>query len=166
MKLDDQTRRAVDRAWNCRLITVGRKSGEPRRVTIWFALDGDEVVLAGGPDGPHWYRNLKACEDVELQVGRYRLHGLNETHVVSLRNGRLRIEIPGPLRNLVWGDLTPVAGDLFVAPVEGEPSCTNVTVKFLRNDRGAVAALSYSINRCRDIVFRKQNDVRSDDESG
>jgi deazaflavin-dependent oxidoreductase (nitroreductase family) len=75
MKLDDRTRRAVDRAWNCRLITVGRKSGEPRRVTIWFALDGDEVVLAGGPDGPHWYRNLKACEDVELQIGRYRLHG-------------------------------------------------------------------------------------------
>jgi CubicO group peptidase (beta-lactamase class C family) len=104
--------------------------------------------------------------DWETFTGRYRLHGLNETHVVSLRNGRLRIEIPGPLRNLVWGDLTPVAGDLFVAPVEGEPSCTNVTVKFLRNDRGAVAALSYSINRCRDIVFRKQNDVRSDDESG
>jgi deazaflavin-dependent oxidoreductase (nitroreductase family) len=75
MKLDDATRRALERAWNCRLVTVGRKSGAPRTVTIWFALDGDDVVLAGGPDGPHWYRNLKACEDVEIRIGRYRLHG-------------------------------------------------------------------------------------------
>ena len=104
--------------------------------------------------------------DWETFAGRYHLDGLDETHVVGLQNGRLRVEIPGPLRNLVWGDLTPVAGDLFVALVEGEPSCTNVTVKFLRNETGAVTALSYSINRCRDIVFRKQKDGECDNESG
>ena len=75
MTLDDDTRTALERAWNCRLIAVGRKSGEPRAVTIWFALDGDEIVLAGGPDGPHWYRNLRRCEDVELRIGRFHLHG-------------------------------------------------------------------------------------------
>ena len=75
MTIDDDTRRALERAWNCRLITVGRKSGETRTVTIWFALDGDEIVLAGGPDGPHWYRNLRACEEVELCIGSFRLHG-------------------------------------------------------------------------------------------
>jgi len=75
VKLDDSTRRSLERAWNCKLITVGRKSGQPRTVTIWFALDGDEVVLTGGPDGPHWYRNLVAREDVELRIGRFRLHG-------------------------------------------------------------------------------------------
>jgi deazaflavin-dependent oxidoreductase (nitroreductase family) len=75
MKLDEPTRRALERAWNCKLITVGRKSGELRSVTIWFALDGDDIVLTGGPDGPHWYRNLVACEDVELRIGRHHLHG-------------------------------------------------------------------------------------------
>ena len=75
MTLDDETRRALDRAWNCKLVTVGRKTGMPRPVTIWFALDGDEVVLTGGVNGPHWYRNLRASEDVELRIGRYRLRG-------------------------------------------------------------------------------------------
>ena len=75
MTLDATTRRALARAWNCKLITVGRKSGALRPVTIWFALDGDEIVLTGGPEGPHWYRNVQACEDVELRIGHYQLHG-------------------------------------------------------------------------------------------
>lgn len=75
MTLDDETRRALDRAWNCKLVTVGRKTGMPRPVTIWFALDGDEVVLTGGVNGPHWYRNLRVSADVELRIGRYRLRG-------------------------------------------------------------------------------------------
>jgi CubicO group peptidase (beta-lactamase class C family) len=104
--------------------------------------------------------------DFENLVGYYRLEGLEEAHEICLQNGRLHVAIPGPLRKLVWGDLTAVAGDLFVALVDGEPSCTNVTVKFLRNKRGAVAALSYSINRCRNIVFRKQTEGGRPDESG
>ena len=75
MKLDDSTRRALGHRWNCQLVTRGRSSGQPRRVTIWFAVDGDEIVLAGGPEGPHWYRNLRRCADVELSVGRLRLRG-------------------------------------------------------------------------------------------
>jgi len=75
MKFDDEAQRALDRAWNCKLITVGRKSGELRSVTIWFALDEGDIVLAGGPEGPHWYRNLQACEDVELRIGGFHFHG-------------------------------------------------------------------------------------------
>jgi len=59
------------------------------------------------------------------------------------------------MRDLVWGELTPVAGDLFVAIIEGEPSCTNVTVKFLRDGQGRVNGFSCSVNRCRDVVFHK-----------
>jgi len=73
--LDAAVRRSLDRAWNCKLVTIGRKTGMPRRVTIWFAFDGDEVVLTGGIDGPQWYRNIRASEDVELRIGRYRLAG-------------------------------------------------------------------------------------------
>ena len=59
------------------------------------------------------------------------------------------------MRDLVWGELTPVAGDLFVALIDGEASCTNVTVKFLRDGDGMVNGFSYSLNRCRDVVFHK-----------
>jgi CubicO group peptidase (beta-lactamase class C family) len=88
-------------------------------------------------------------------TGIYRNSGLQEEHEVSLLDGKLQIAIPGPLRKLVWGELSPVVGDLFVALVEGEPSCTNVTVKFLRDEKGWVEALSYSLSRCRDVVFEK-----------
>jgi hypothetical protein len=44
-------------------------------VTIWFAFDGDDVVLAGGPEGPHWVRNVRACEDVTLVIAGLRLRG-------------------------------------------------------------------------------------------
>ena len=93
--------------------------------------------------------------DFESFTGRYCHEGFEEVHQVSLYGGKLRVDIPSPLRDLVWGELTPVVGDLFVALIESEPSCTNVTVKFLRDEEGRVTALSYSINRCRDLVFTK-----------
>ena len=93
--------------------------------------------------------------DFESFVGRYYHDGFEEAHEVSLQNGKLRIDIPSPMRDLVWGELTPVAGDLFVAIIEGEPSCTNVTVKFLRDGQGRVNGFSCSVNRCRDVVFYK-----------
>jgi len=50
-----------------RLTTRGRKSGEPRTVTIWFVVADDRRVLvqhvARAP--AHWYRNLAkepACQ--------------------------------------------------------------------------------------------------------
>ena len=93
--------------------------------------------------------------DFESFTGCYRNSGLAEDHEVSLLDGKLHIAIPSPFRRLVWGKLTPVTGDLFVALIKDEPSCTNVTVKFLRDHQGQVDALSYSLNRCRDVSFEK-----------
>jgi pimeloyl-ACP methyl ester carboxylesterase len=44
-------------------------------------------------------------------AGRYYHEGFEEVHEVSLHNDKLRVEIPSPLRELVWGELTPVAGE-------------------------------------------------------
>jgi len=63
------------RHWNCRLTTVGRRSGQPRSVTIWFALGPGCIYLTGGPEGPNWSRNARANPDVELQIGSTRLRG-------------------------------------------------------------------------------------------
>jgi len=75
MAFDEATRRRIERAWNCRLHTRGRKSGQRRSVTVWFALDGDEVVVCGSPENPQWRRNLQACGDLELEIAGVRMRG-------------------------------------------------------------------------------------------
>lgn len=56
---------------NVRLTTRGRKSGQPRTVTIWFVADGAQKVrvqhVAGVP--AQWYRNLLAHPEVTLDFG-------------------------------------------------------------------------------------------------
>jgi deazaflavin-dependent oxidoreductase (nitroreductase family) len=78
-------RDALESGWNCRLTTQGRKTGFPREVTIWFALDGDEVVLAGSAEGPQWLRNLAANPGVELNIAGHRLRG--QARVVEDESG-------------------------------------------------------------------------------
>jgi deazaflavin-dependent oxidoreductase (nitroreductase family) len=63
------------RHWNCTLTVTGRRSGQPRSVTIWFAPGRDCIYLTGGPEGPQWYRNARANPDVALQIGATRLRG-------------------------------------------------------------------------------------------
>jgi deazaflavin-dependent oxidoreductase (nitroreductase family) len=70
-----------DRHWNCRLTVPGRRSGEPRTVTIWYALDpqAGRIFLTGGAERPQWCRNVRAHEGsggrVTLQIGGSRLRG-------------------------------------------------------------------------------------------
>jgi deazaflavin-dependent oxidoreductase (nitroreductase family) len=54
------------------LQTVGRRSGQPRRVTIGFVEDDGALLVAAGSDATHWALNLladPAC-DVELRGQR------------------------------------------------------------------------------------------------
>jgi deazaflavin-dependent nitroreductase family protein len=52
------------------LTTTGRKSGEPHRVEIWFALSGQTVfMLSGGRHESDWVQNIMASNDVTLQIG-------------------------------------------------------------------------------------------------
>jgi deazaflavin-dependent oxidoreductase (nitroreductase family) len=66
---------SLDRHWNCRLTTRGRKSGLERTVTIWFALGDGKVFLTGGSKESHWVRNLRANPDAVVQIGTTRLRG-------------------------------------------------------------------------------------------
>ena len=80
----------LERQWNCRLTTIGRKTGEPRRVTIWFALEPGRVFLTGSKSNPQWCRNVRANGRVELEIGGQTLSG-NATviddpeHAASIR---------------------------------------------------------------------------------
>ena len=54
----------------CYLTTVGRVSGTPHRIEIWFALhDGSVYMLSGGGERSDWVKNLIAEPSVTLQIG-------------------------------------------------------------------------------------------------
>jgi deazaflavin-dependent oxidoreductase (nitroreductase family) len=42
------------------ITTTGRKSGQPRRIEIWFYRAGDKIYLSGSPGRRSWYANLLA----------------------------------------------------------------------------------------------------------
>ncbi|MCO5221457.1 MAG: nitroreductase family deazaflavin-dependent oxidoreductase [Thermomicrobiales bacterium] len=52
------------------LTTIGRRTGEPHRIEIWFAVeDGVVYLLSGGRDRADWVRNLQANPDVSIELG-------------------------------------------------------------------------------------------------
>lgn len=56
----------------CYLETIGRVSGQSRKVEIWFAADParDRIyLLSGGRDGSHWVRNLRRDPAVRVRIG-------------------------------------------------------------------------------------------------
>jgi deazaflavin-dependent oxidoreductase (nitroreductase family) len=57
------------------LTTIGRRTGRPHRIEIWFAAhDGRLYLLSGGRERADWVRNLRAHPRVTVELG-------NETHV-------------------------------------------------------------------------------------
>lgn len=56
------------------LTTIGRRTGRPHRIEIWFAAqDGRVYLLAGGREQSDWVRNLQADAHVAFELG-------DETH--------------------------------------------------------------------------------------
>lgn len=75
----------LEKHWNCRLTVRGRRSGQPRTVTMWFAPDpaAGRIYLTGSSEPPQWVRNVAANEAaggaVTLEIGRTRLRGRART---------------------------------------------------------------------------------------
>jgi deazaflavin-dependent oxidoreductase (nitroreductase family) len=66
------------------LTTIGRRSGRPHRIEIWFGVqDGRLYLLSGGRERSGWVRNLQANAQVTVEVG-------DETHA-----GVARVLQPG-----------------------------------------------------------------------
>lgn len=60
----------------CHLQTVGRSSGRPRTIEIWFATDGESLyMLAGGRERAHWVRNLRVEPRVRIRIGGRTIDG-------------------------------------------------------------------------------------------
>ncbi len=56
--------------------TIGRRSGCPHRIEIWFGVLGDVVYLVSGNGaGADWYRNALAAGAITVHLAGYDLAG-------------------------------------------------------------------------------------------
>lgn len=61
---------AADRAREVRLTTLGRKTGKPRRVTVWISTDGKHVYIRSGAGMKRdWPQNFLASGEATLSLG-------------------------------------------------------------------------------------------------
>lgn len=52
------------------LTTIGRRTGRPHRIEIWFGVqDGRMYLLAGGRERSDWVRNIQANPQVTVELG-------------------------------------------------------------------------------------------------
>ena len=58
--MDPAVRRALETDKVIDITTIGRRSGERRRIEMWFHRVGGEVYLTGDPGPRDWYANLRA----------------------------------------------------------------------------------------------------------
>jgi deazaflavin-dependent oxidoreductase (nitroreductase family) len=58
--MDESIWKALERGLTCDITTVGRKSGQPSRIEIWYFVVEGAVYLTGTPGARDWYANLQA----------------------------------------------------------------------------------------------------------
>jgi deazaflavin-dependent oxidoreductase (nitroreductase family) len=58
--MDDTIRQALATGQVIDITTVGRQSGQPRRIEIWYHILDDQVYITGLPGRRGWYANLRA----------------------------------------------------------------------------------------------------------
>jgi deazaflavin-dependent oxidoreductase (nitroreductase family) len=58
--VDERIQRALENDRTIDITTTGRRSGEPRRIEIWFYRYDGRVFLSGSPGRRNWYANLVA----------------------------------------------------------------------------------------------------------
>lgn len=80
------------------LTTTGSKTGKARTVPVVPFREGDEIYvmasMAGAPEHPAWFKNLRAKPDVEVQLG------------ADKWNARAEIVPEGPERDRLWKAIT------------------------------------------------------------
>jgi deazaflavin-dependent oxidoreductase (nitroreductase family) len=60
----------------CYLTTIGRKSGRPHEIEIWFGIQERRVyLLSGGGDAADWVKNLKRSPRVQVRINTQKASG-------------------------------------------------------------------------------------------
>jgi deazaflavin-dependent oxidoreductase (nitroreductase family) len=68
--LNEKVRQALEHDRTIDITTIGRKSGKPRRIEIWFYRADGRIFLSGGPGRRSWYANLLANPEFTFHLKR------------------------------------------------------------------------------------------------
>jgi deazaflavin-dependent oxidoreductase (nitroreductase family) len=104
----------------CYLTTTGRVTGRPRRIEIWFAIDGDTLyMLSGGGDRSDWVKNVRSEPTVKVEIGTRELPGRARLVSDPVEDERARALVHDKYAPSYGGDLSnwrrsalPVAVDV------------------------------------------------------
>lgn len=67
---------AIDREEFCYVTTVGRRTGKPHTIEIWFAARNATLyILAGGGDRADFVQNLVADPSAVVKIGEHAYRG-------------------------------------------------------------------------------------------
>ena len=69
MSVDDATRAALSQIRTIDITTVGRRSGRPARIEIWWFHVDDRFVITGTPGGRDWMANLRSDPRMTVHAG-------------------------------------------------------------------------------------------------
>src|SRR3954465_488938 len=64
----DEIRRELERQRTVEITTIGRRSGQPRRIETWRYLAAGRYWLTGSPGSRDWYANLAAHPEFTLHL--------------------------------------------------------------------------------------------------
>ena len=68
MSVDDATRAALSQIRTIDITTVGRRSGRPARIEIWWFHVDDRFVITGRPGPRDWFANVLADPRVTIHA--------------------------------------------------------------------------------------------------
>lgn len=66
--MDATVRHAIEQGLTCDITTVGRRSGRPTRIEIWYFVVDGVVYITGTPGPRDWYANLLADPRMTFHV--------------------------------------------------------------------------------------------------
>ena len=109
----------------CYVTTTGRRTGDPHRIEIWFAMTGDTIyLLSGGGGRSDWVRNMIQTPTVTVEIGRLSFGGRARIVSDPTEDRTARSLVFAKYDPTYAGDLTtwrntalPVAIDLHPLPV-------------------------------------------------
>ena len=104
------------------LITVGRVTGRPHTIEIWFAQrESTLYLLSGGGERSDWVRNLAVLPDVRVRIGSRELSGWGRVVTEPAEVRQARDSVHDKYAVMYHGDLSgwretalPIAVDLAV----------------------------------------------------
>ena len=72
----------------CYLTTIGRVSGRPHEIEIWFGTQNGTIYLLSGSQKSDWVKNLLRDPDVRVRIAKHNFQG--SARIVTDKEEELR----------------------------------------------------------------------------